>query len=716
MKRILFSTFFVAAVVAAWCTSAFAAAETITRTGGGGNPYSSEATGQAAGYFMADVGASYTLKLTNGFPNIFTNNSAGPYISAAVDTDTASFANLLFDTGDNANVYGTIGASNQFLDITLTGSASVNFDGTVNTTTMHVGTGTADFSSGTTNVVSGGSTFTGAAGTGTIDLEANTAFTGAITTTTSGAGTLVLNNNTTVTGAVGGTEIGAITLPGTLVDTTSPTIIGAVNAFTYNLGVNRLNVHGALTTGAGGNINTSLASTAIYGNIAATGASTLGTAFVVNVTPLQLVDIPAGTTFSLVTAPSGNAPAGTVTSSGGFTFTVATLAGQLTITSTADIPAVIPPVAAAVAPAVLTITNPSPGFATVQNSILALSTQAAASALEQLSPLTPALVAPKVTFEGARESQNLWLSRLDMCDQFSSFYKDDPSCQENNPQSGWWTKGFGYFGHRNDRGAFPGYDSVIAGGMIAYDVPLNADTRAGLGLGYTRSIINGKEFRDQTTFDSYRPTVYIGHEQGPWYVDGSASFGWNQYVGTRDISFPGVARRANAKYAGQDYTAYINTGYHIAAPAKFIVTPLVSLQYSRVNMNGYTETGAGDIDLHVKPQGYHFLESGLGAKVERPFSFHKWTIIPDLHVKWFHDFINPTMKQTAVFTTQGASAFTTPGLRTSRETYDVGTGLTLLSCKCTKKYDWSIAADYDYFWRSDGYSANQATLRFTLNF
>jgi outer membrane autotransporter protein len=106
----------------------------------------------------------------------------------------------------------------------------------------------------------------------------------------------------------------------------------------------------------------------------------------------------------------------------------------------------------------------------------------------------------------------------------------------------------------------------------------------------------------------------------------------------REIAFPGVDLTAKSGYSGQDYTTYINSGFHIPVPAKLTITPLVSLQYSRVNIDSYTETGAGDIDLHVKPQGYNFLESGLGVKVERAFSFHHWTLIPDLHFKWLYDF------------------------------------------------------------------------------
>jgi outer membrane protein OmpA-like peptidoglycan-associated protein len=282
----------------------------------------------------------------------------------------------------------------------------------------------------------------------------------------------------------------------------------------------------------------------------------------------------------------------------------------------------------------------------------------------------------------------------------------------NEPRSGWWVKGFGYFGSQGNSGqAFGGYDSRIYGGMVGYDMPLGPDDRVGLGVGYARSTIDGAQFDASTGFNTYQATVYFVHENGPWFVTADASIGFSDYSGTRSIIFPGIDRTAHAGYDGQDYTAYIATGYHFYV-ADFTVTPLVSLQYSRVNLDSYTETGAGQIDLAVNSQNYDFLESGLGVKVARDFTSENGTFVPEIHFRWLRDLYNPMLQNTAAFNIAGSPSFTTPGLKTADDTFDIGVGVTLLS----DRRRWSLEAVYDYEWRSDDYAAHQATLKFTYRF
>jgi outer membrane autotransporter protein len=345
------------------------------------------------------------------------------------------------------------------------------------------------------------------------------------------------------------------------------------------------------------------------------------------------------------------------------------------------------------------------------------------NAVAQLAPSAPDLAAPLVTFQGTRQFQNLWLSRMDaiMCGQVSQ--PDDrmtqpdqaPStCLGNDLGSGWWTKGFGYFGSQGAQNALVGYDAGIYGTMIGYDAPIGPETRAGLGIGYARSTIDGKTFRANTDSNTYQTTAYITHEQGPWFVQGDASFGWNDYFGTRNISLPGFNQTTNANYSGQSYTGLATTGYHFFTQG-FTITPLASLQYTNLNLDGYSETGGGNIDLRVRSQNYDFLESGLGVKVARPFAYNELTYVPEIHFKWLREIVNPTVLNTAAFTAAGSPPFTTPGLQAGDDTLNLGVGLTFLSCGCTARI-WSLEAVYDHEWRSGRYSADQGMIKLTARF
>ena len=276
MKRILFLAVFIAAMVV-WCSSGFATQETIGPTG---SPWTSDAIGSLSGYFINNGGTAYTLDVTAGFSNIFTANNGVNYLLPAVTTNNANLSNIVFSS--NSNVYGTIGTGAAFADIALTGTTSVNFDGTVNTTTMHVATGTADFKSGT-NSNNAAVTFTG---DGTVTLDANTTVIGAITNGTTQQGTLNLNSASKLDGAVGGTTglkaINVGVAPGTPGSPISATITGAVNTYLINLYNNILNISGALTVAPSGVIDTTVYSGTDYGRVVTAGAVTIGTGTVIN--------------------------------------------------------------------------------------------------------------------------------------------------------------------------------------------------------------------------------------------------------------------------------------------------------------------------------------------------------------------------------------------------------------------------------------------------
>jgi uncharacterized protein with beta-barrel porin domain len=734
MKRIVFPLFLVAITI--WCSPGFAARQSVA----GAGTTALDADGILSGVDMSASGGTGTLTvgvLGGVQTDIFTNNNpVGTVAGLAVSTDASSTANIVFNS--SSIVYGNLGVTNPggpfFLNINAGANGStVTYLGSVFGTTIGVtGTGTVNFNSGATNISA-----TNFAGDGIISLSPNTTLIGALTTSTNNTGTLSLGSGSVLNGAVGSAPFALKSINvvgGSNIAGVTSTITGAVDAYNFSLGTNTLNITGALTianTGAGGTINTTLASPTVYGNISPIGATNLGPTVTVNVLVPSTAYIPVGTQFNIVKTRTGTTQSGTDGSLVAVTvqnptnplYTFApvplagTIAGLVTIRTT-GIPlqaAQQQPVAAAPVTVLLALPDPPPDLTEVLAAVNAFTDPVdVINATTQLSPLSPALSVPLLTFQGGRQFNDLWLSRLDMCSHFSQFKSDNPDCREDDSNSGWWAKGFGRFASQDARGGFTAYDSQNVGAMVAYDVPVGVDTRAGLGLGYGRSVIEGKTYHTNTSFDTYQATAYIGHEQGPWFLDGDLSFGWNEYSGMRHIVFTGVDRTANAKYSGQDYTAYAQTGYHIPFQ-KFVVTPLGSLQYSRVNISGYAEKGAGDINLKVNSQQYDFLESGLGAKIEREFEFHGMNFVPEIHFKWLHELMNPTIAQTATFDVAGSSSFTTPGLVTDGDTYNVGAGLTLLSCGCgTRK--WSLEGVYDYDWKNDGYDSHQVTLRVTHRF
>ncbi len=164
---------------------------------------------------------------------------------------------------------------------------------------------------------------------------------------------------------------------------------------------------------------------------------------------------------------------------------------------------------------------------------------------------------------------------------------------------------------------------------------------------------------------------------------------------------------------GQEYTGTVRAGYHFFVQG-VTITPLASLQYTHMNLDGYTETGGPQINLNVQSQSYNFLQSGLGATVAHPFAVDGGALVPEFHAKWLYMLANPTLQNTASFAL-GSPTFVTPGLSTFPSMFNVGAGITFLNCGCAAK-TWSFEAVYDFYARSDNYFAHAGMLRFTSRF
>lgn len=243
-----------------------------------------------------------------------------------------------------------------------------------------------------------------------------------------------------------------------------------------------------------------------------------------------------------------------------------TVAGLVTITTT-GIPILVPiapppgAVLPPIVPVLLTLVplaptaplaggiTPATPLADVVASINALSDPVAVvNAVAQLAPASSDLATPLVTFQGTQQFQNLLLERLDniLCGEANQPTAKDPTaCEGNDPHGRLWIKAFGYAGDQGAQQAFAGYTSSIVGTMIGYDVTLDPKTRVGFGLGYASSIINAK---GSGTVRISTPTTRrpISVMNGPWYINGALSFGWNDYLESRDVSFPGLSRSAQA--------------------------------------------------------------------------------------------------------------------------------------------------------------------------
>ena len=114
---------------------------------------------------------------------------------------------------------------------------------------------------------------------------------------------------------------------------------------------------------------------------------------------------------------------------------------------------------------------------------------------------------------------DLWMARVDeiqdlCCDTCEPNKAGAPvnahKCKGSEQRSNWWGKGFDTLARQGDIDNVNGYRSNAFGVMLAYDVPLNNETRAGLGGGYANTTIDGNNSTGRTRVDERSTAIELG--------------------------------------------------------------------------------------------------------------------------------------------------------------------------------------------------------------
>jgi outer membrane autotransporter protein len=534
-----------------------------------------------------------------------------------------------------------------------------------------------------------------------------------------------LNGGSSVTGAIGGASgLKQINVVGG-----DASVIGAVQAQQFNLGMNTLSIDGALTTNAAGTISTTLASDAVFGRIVVTGDSAID-AGGVTVVPTVTGALTNGTVYNIVSSPSGtdNAVVSVINNNPRYTFAgLPTTLGNVDIQLTGIAPLatlVTASGALAIAP-ILDVNAPvNSDLRTIQDAIAILpNTGAINNALVQLAPGNTNLAAPWIAGQATRMFEDQLMARMDEVQANCCDTACDPDktrteqkareCTDTKQHNNLWGKAIGSIGNQDGRNNMSGYETEAVGFMLGYDVPLGNYSRAGLGGGYINTHIYDNDSAARTRVDSYQATAYFEYAPQPWFVQAALTAGIDKYDGNRYVRFPGVNRKINADFSGQQYTGLVAIGKHFYVN-QTTITPLASLKATHISVDDYNEKGGGDINLRVDDQNYDFVQSSLGVKIERVIQTSTGAVSPEIHAKWLHDFNSTTMEQEAMFA-GGGSSFKTEGIKHDRDLYNVGAGFTMMYCNCDTN-SWSVKGLYDYKWNDSDYSSHQVSLIANVKF
>ncbi len=270
---------------------------------------------------------------------------------------------------------------------------------------------------------------------------------------------------------------------------------------------------------------------------------------------------------------------------------------------------------------------------------------------------------------------------------------------------GLWGQVFGQSMHQDQIKLVPGYGGGTLGIAVGGDTLFSDTALIGGAFSYANTHIdNTISPSSETRIQNYQGTIYgqFGSNT-PLFLNWMASLSVNDYIADRRIIFGAVLLNAHGHYTGIQYGAQAECGYDFARVG-FHTIPLVSLFYSHLGLDKYTETSAGTADQTVNASDFDMLLGGIGAMFLYDFEFLTTLFEPEFHLRLFYDFINDRMATTSQFTGGGPS-FTTSGFNPPAVSYNIGASATVTQIG---GFVYTVSYDFDV---QKHYTANAGYLR-----
>jgi len=184
-----------------------------------------------------------------------------------------------------------------------------------------------------------------------------------------------------------------------------------------------------------------------------------------------------------------------------------------------------------------------------------------------------------------------------------------------------------------------GFNFNIAGFNAGADYRVRNDLLVGLATGYSHSGANFRGSGGGMQTNTWPLTAYAAYLPQSFYAYGSLGYALNLFNLERQIGFGGLNRTANSSTTGNQLNAYGEAGYDLKVKP-FMVTPVVSLAYSGIWVDSFTENGAGALNLKVLSQNAASVQTGVGAKVAAPLKRGPVTVVPQVYATYQHEFAN----------------------------------------------------------------------------
>lgn len=258
-----------------------------------------------------------------------------------------------------------------------------------------------------------------------------------------------------------------------------------------------------------------------------------------------------------------------------------------------------------------------------------------------------------------------------------------------------WLRGVGGIGELNGAGDRASFSNAYGGALIGYGVG-GKHLTLGAGGGYLASVLN---FSDASSASQNAGLgfVYGRYDRGALRLGAMAAYGGGRINASRVVTGTGLA--AAGSRGGEFGSIDLRAAYAIQLGV-YTLEPRAGLAHIHVRQGGFTETGAGFLDL-----GYGDLTTGetdgrLSLRLARDISLRGWHVMP-----WVEGGVQQSLSGTSRVAAISAGPFgaAVPGVSPSPTAGTAGVGVRI-----------AATGGLDGFMRYRGlFSANQVESAFS---
>ena len=270
----------------------------------------------------------------------------------------------------------------------------------------------------------------------------------------------------------------------------------------------------------------------------------------------------------------------------------------------------------------------------------------------------------------------------------------DPKSDDPNSPWGFFGSGVGSQGRlaeaHSDSGVQPGYAFNSAGVTAGGDYRLDEHLAIGAAFGYLHGHASlYTPALGTVDDDSAHLGVYAATFGRRWHLNGYLGGATDAFTTQRGIIFADIARMATGHPHGTELNASFDGSFDLPTRDYGTFSPFAGLNYDRLMMGAFTETGADSLDLSVSPQTAESLRSSLGLKDSMRFEDGGQAYIPYVSAAWRHEFKTQSRPIDAQLAS-GTGSFQTKTGAFARDGTLVGLGIAVeLSRRFTLKADYT---------------------------